>query len=130
MIEQIDINRDGAVSFRELEDFLFPETPEDTEFGLTLQYVRTAVRKQVSSYASAESPEAILEAFAGIGKAKLHNHTLDASSLKKVFKQLKVPEISPKKLSAKNIEKLTSSLDVNGDGVGSCKEFHDWLVAH
>ena len=129
LVEQIDINRDGAVSFKELEEFLWPANPEEAEFGLTLQYVRRAVRQHVFAHASVESPETVLEAFATIGKVKLHNHTLDSSTLKKIFKELKIPEISPKKLSAKNVEKLTKSLDVNGDGVVSCKEFHDWLVA-
>jgi len=149
LVDSIDLNRDGIVSNRELEDFIWPpgnahtldvsspdarareEDAVSSEFGLTLQYVRKAVLRVVGGAAAEGTDEALLAAFGAIAKAKLrHGGLLDDTAMKKAFRGLSIPDIQPRQLTAADIDMLMRSLDTNGDGVVSGKEFKSWLFPH
>lgn len=130
LIEQIDVNRDGAVNLQELETFLWPSKEkegDEIEYGLILNKTRQALFRAVGPAAFAGSADGLLSAFADLANIKLRpGGVLNVRHLKQAFHALDIDDIG--KLSDNHIRLLTLSLDGGSKGVVSANEFKAWLI--
>lgn len=133
LIHQIDINGDGKISYSELMEFLWPKEISQREIGIVIQKIRDALltplkdRPNSKSKSLLESDDVtLIEAFAKLtGVTLLRGNLIEVRALKKAFSKVNNPILGV--LSRYEIDILVSSLDANGDGVVSAREFRKWL---
>lgn len=139
LIEQIDINRDGSISFRELRDFIWTRQ-DQRELGLIIQQAREAVLAFAGPRITTESTdEVIVDIVAAFAKSFPCNHdftclrqghVVDSRNLRSAFTSLLVRDRGDRTPSATDKEEALSlmlTIDANGDAVVSGTELRSWL---
>jgi Ca2+-binding EF-hand superfamily protein len=137
LIRQFDVNHDNKISHSELAQFLWPPVEETRELGVVIaifhQAFVTELFSRKSDRAKAFGPSGddedlqLLKFFAAKVDVKLlRGNMIETNSLKKAFSKLMC--VSLGLLSHREVDMLLESLDANGDGVITAREFKQWLV--
>ena len=133
----IDMDDDGTITTSELKKFIFPERlgtrmDQAREFAVILHVVRKIVRGLVANAAAEGTEDALLRTFAKVATPAgiVKRNLLECVSVRNSLKALTLPDIGEgsTKLTGPEIDMLITSLDRNGDGVVSSREFHVWII--
>lgn len=134
LVSQIDINHDGSVSYHEMHEFLWPKVESDREVGVILDLMRenfeNCIQDKIVRRALKESSDTndrtLIDAFAKhIHMGVLRGNLIEVRALKQAFHKLNGLGVG--KLSDYEVDILIESLDTNGDGVVSPREFRAWM---
>ena len=135
LVAAIDIDGDNAITTQELREFVFPRSlgsgeDQAREFAVILHAVRKTVLQLVLNAAAEGTEDALLKAFAKLGKGMVRRNLLDVAAVRASLKALQLPNVGEggAKLTEKEVDMLLLSLDRNGDGVVSSAEFKAWIV--
>jgi Ca2+-binding EF-hand superfamily protein len=135
LVSAIDVDGDNAITTQELREFVYPRSlgsgkDQAREFAVILHAVRKTVLLLVLNAAAEGTEDALLKAFAKLGKGMVRRNLLDAAGVRASLKALHLPNVGEggAMLTEKEIDMLLLSLDRNGDGVVSSAEFKVWIV--
>jgi hypothetical protein len=137
LIQQIDINHDGAISYDEMSEFLWPSVESHREIGIVIEIVRQAIKdflgedfvqKAVKWGTAAEEVTLISEYARKTGVKLLRGNLLEIRQLRKSLACIRNVELVA--LSDYEVSMLIHTIDANNDSVMSPKEFKTWLLSN